>query len=117
MTALRRALAGIATLAGDAEFGSTAAARAAQLAETVLQVDPSDSTLQHVAAGLGSAASAISAARNTEARALLDSAATSLAAAMRQGLPPAPGIHALLEMRRLEGELRTQSGGSGPRSR
>src|SRR5262249_37556390 len=79
--ALRRALAGIAALAGEPRFASDAASRASNLAEAVLRVDASAKPLQSAAALLSSAAKAISANRASEARELLDRAATDIAGA------------------------------------
>ena len=101
--ALRRALAGIAALAGEARFASDATSRASSLAETVLRVDASSKSLQSAAAGLSSAARAISASRASEARDLLDRAATDIAGAIRSELPPSPRRPRAADVDRLDG--------------
>jgi hypothetical protein len=101
--ALRRALAGIATLAGEARFASDAASRASNLAEAVLRVDASSKPLQSAATHLTSAAKAISANRASEARELLDRAATEIAGAVRGELPPSPRQPRAADIERLDG--------------
>jgi hypothetical protein len=88
--ALRRALAGIATLAGSSSFTRHDATRASELAEAVLRVDASAKQVQDAAALLTSAATAIGDGQNNEARTLLDRAATNVATAVRAELLAAP---------------------------
>jgi hypothetical protein len=101
--ALRRALAGIAALAGEATLSTDAAPRAANLAESVLRVDASSKPLQSAAALLSSATTAISANRTAQARDLLDRAATEIAGAIRVELPPAPRQPRAAAVDRLDG--------------
>lgn len=105
VSALRRALSGIAELAGTATLDATAAARAAILAESVLRVDPSAEPLQQVAARLTEAAGALQRGRNAEARGLLDRATTELTVTLRADLLSAPRRAPPLEVGRLEGAL------------
>ncbi|MDB4877894.1 MAG: putative rane protein [Gemmatimonadetes bacterium] len=91
VVALRRALAGIATLVGSHAAGTTASAQASSLAESVLRVDPSSKALQDVAALLTSGQ--------------LDRAATSLAVALRAELSDAPAVTTSPEVSRLGGAL------------
>jgi hypothetical protein len=90
LTGLRQALAGIATLAGEADLASEAASRAARLAQSVLRVDPSAPALQRVAAKLTDAAGAIRNGQAPIARAALVEAAASLTAETRAELLDAP---------------------------
>lgn len=105
VTSLRRALSGIAELAGTQRFGADASARASILAESVLRVDPSAKPLQEVAAQLNAAAAALGHSRIDDARAQLDRAATGIAAALRTDLPPAPQRAPSLGLDRLDGAL------------
>src|SRR5262245_38761889 len=70
--ALRRALGGIAALAGTQQLDAGSAERASHLAESVLRVDASSKPLQDAAALLTSSATAIARGRTNEARDLLD---------------------------------------------
>ena len=101
---LRRSLAGIATLAA-ADSISTARAEATTLAQAVLQVDPSDTTLQKVAARLQDASRAFSDDRLVQARSALDEAATALGAALRLRMARDTPDSESPEMRRLRGAL------------
>lgn len=90
LTALRRAVAGIATLAASPAFDARSAVQAQTLGEAVLRVDASAKPLQDAAATLASASTAMSKGNATEARTLLDRAATGIAALIRIDLAPAP---------------------------
>jgi hypothetical protein len=105
VTELRRALAGIAELAGTVSFDTRSAARATTLAESVLQVDPSLETLRQVAARLSEASAAIGRTRSDDARRLLGEAATALGVALRADLLAAPSAAGSPDVRRLEGAL------------
>ncbi len=105
VTALRGALAGIASLAGTARLDGSASAGASSLAERVLQVDPSDRALQAVAMVLDTAAAALTRGTASDARARLDRAATDLAAALRRDLLNAPAQPANITTNRLNGAL------------
>jgi hypothetical protein len=87
ISTLRRSLAAIATLSnGEADRNETS-----RIAQEVLSVDPSDSSLQRVAASLGESK--------------LDDAATALAAALRARLPREDVQTESPELRRLRGAL------------
>jgi hypothetical protein len=89
VTALRRVLADVATLAaGD----SLNASRASALAERVLRIDPSSRELQQVAAKLSDAATNIDRRRVADARQSLDQSATAIAAALKASLLDAPVV-------------------------
>jgi len=90
LAALRRAVAGIATLAASPTFNASSSAAAQTLGETVLRVDASAKPLQDAAATLASASAAMSKGNAIEARTLLDHAATGIAAVIRSDLAPAP---------------------------
>lgn len=103
--ALRRALAGIATLAGAPHFTDDASATASALAETVLRVDPSAKPLQDVATLLNNAGDAIGRSRTDEAHMLLDRAAAGIVAALRGDLLDAPVNAPAADVSRLNGAL------------
>jgi hypothetical protein len=103
--ALRHALAGVASLAGARTFAPDAALQTSLIAENVLRVDPSSKVLQEAATLLQSATTAISRDRASEARELLDRAATQIAAAAREGLVVAPSPTRATELDRLNGAL------------
>jgi hypothetical protein len=103
--ALRQALAGVSALAGTAPFPADAAARAANLAVSVLQVDPSATPLQQAATQLNDAATAMAGGRAQEARTLLDRAALVLSTYVRSAFGRAPRHARSLELQRLEGAL------------
>jgi hypothetical protein len=105
VTALRRTLAGIATLASSQRIEPASAARASSLAEAVLRVDPSSKVLQDVAATLARAATAIGRSQQDDARDLFDRAATGLAATIRAELGDVPERGGGLEVDRLNGAL------------
>jgi len=109
---LRRTLAGIATIAGEAQFASDAASRTSNLAETVLRVDASSKPLQSAATLLTSAAKAFSANRASEARDLLDRAATEIAGSIRGELPPSPRQPRAADVDRLDGAFIDQLRGA-----
>lgn len=90
VVALRRVLADVASLAGQRQLDRDASARAALLAEQVLQVDASAKALQDVAARLTAAASASDKGDDKRARAALDDASAGLVAALHRELPDAP---------------------------
>src|SRR5207249_1364164 len=104
-SALRRTLAGIATLAADSTLAPGSAGTASLLAQRVLEVDPSAAPLQNVSGALASAATAIGRSRTREARRLLDEAATNLASVIRAALVDAPSQSQSVEINRLRGEL------------
>jgi hypothetical protein len=105
VASLRRALAGIATLAGTAHLGVSESSQASMLAERVLQVDPSSKPLQDVAAVVNSAAASIGRGQAADARRELDRAATALAAALRSDLLNAPRNAPMLDLSGLNGAL------------
>ncbi|HTE44153.1 MAG TPA: hypothetical protein VK636_02825 [Gemmatimonadaceae bacterium] len=102
---LRRVLAGIATLAGAAQFTADAPAQTAALAEEVLRVDASEKTLQSVATLLNDAGDAIAKGHTSDARDLLDRAATGIATALRGDLLDAPIALPPSGVNRLNGAL------------
>ncbi|MEP6494599.1 MAG: hypothetical protein ABJF01_18080 [bacterium] len=102
---LRRTLAGIAALAGASPFTADAPAQTAALAESVLRVDASSKPLQDAAALLNNAGDAIAHGRSVDARALLDRAATGIAASLRGDLADAPAAALPADVNRLNGAL------------
>ena len=104
VTALRQSLASIATIAGSAQ-GDGNAADVSNLAQRVLQVDPSSKPLQDVATLLDDAAAAFGAGRTSDARTGLDRAATALAAALRTDVLSAPSRAPSIESSVLQGAL------------
>jgi hypothetical protein len=102
---LRRALAGVAALAGTPRFTSDASANASALAETVLRIDPSAKPLQDVATLLNTAGDAIVRQRIDEAHSLLDRAAAGIAASLRGDLLDAPSGVPASDVSRLNGAL------------
>ena len=106
-TALRRALAGIATLAAAqrTDGGANAAVEASALAEGMLGVDPSSKPLQDVAALLARVSTSIAGGRRDEASDLLGRAATNLAAIVRAELRDVPARGSALDVDRLSGAL------------
>jgi hypothetical protein len=110
VVSLRRALADIATLGASAATDQVPRARAIGLAQQVLQVDPSDTTLQRVAAKLQEAGRELDQARVAEAGRALDDAATALTFALRARLPRAAPAIESLELRRLRGALAAARG-------
>jgi hypothetical protein len=105
VTSLRRALAGIATLAGTRPLGSDAALQASSLAAAMLRIDPSSKTLQDAAALLARSASAVTNDRSGDARAMLDSAAVTVATMLRVALRAAPANGSNADLDRLSGAL------------
>lgn len=106
VVALRRALAGIATLAGTPEVPADATSTTSRLAQSVLEVDPSALPLQKVAADLDRAAVAIGQSnRSDDARRLLDSVATQLAAILRAEMLLAPESRGSAELNAMQGAL------------
>ena len=103
--ALRKTLADAAALAGDTAVSAQASARAAQLAQSVLQIDPASVALQRVADVLNNAAASMAAGRVSESQALLDQAAVGIAAEVRSALALAPPAAPALETRRVSGAL------------
>jgi hypothetical protein len=103
--ALRRTLAGIATLAAAPGDARDAAGRATLLAERVLRADPSNESLQRAAALLTDAAVALADGLSAEARELLDRIAVEIALVVRDSLPDSPSRAPGLDIRRLEGAL------------
>jgi hypothetical protein len=104
LTALRRAVAGIATLAASPTFDASSPVEAQALGEAVLRVDASAKPLQAAAAALASASTAMSKGSAAEARTLLDRAATAIAALIRSDLAPAPRAN-VAELDRIGGAL------------
>jgi hypothetical protein len=104
VNALRTALADVAALAGD-PAGREGSARAAHVAQSVLQIDPASVGLQRVAELLNNAAAALANGRVSESQALLDQAAVSIAAEVRSALALAPPAAPALETRRVQGAL------------
>jgi hypothetical protein len=102
---LRRALAGVAALAGTPRFTSDASASASALAENVLRIDPSAKPLQDVATLLNSAGDAVARGRIDEAHSLLDRAAAGIAGALRGDLLDAPSRVPASDVSRLNGAL------------
>jgi hypothetical protein len=110
VVSLRRALADIATLGASAATDQVPRARAIGLAQRVLQVDPSDTTLQRVAAKLQEAGRELDQARVAEAGRALDDAATALTFALRARLPREAPTMESPELRRLRGALAAARG-------
>jgi hypothetical protein len=99
---LRKILADVASLAGSSD--TTVDVQA--LAQRVIRVDPSDTTLQRAAARLEVAGREIRAKGMTgEARAALDDAASALAGALRLRLPRDIGPVESPALRRLRGAM------------
>ena len=118
VAALRTALAGIASLAESTARGANdaaARARASELAQSVLRVDPSSDTLQAIAAQVSDAGNALGDRRLGDAREHLDRAAVELARVIRAMLADAAREPAPLELRRLEGALRDAQRRTPPR--
>jgi hypothetical protein len=99
---LRKILADVASLAGSSGTGSDIAG----LAQRVIRVDPSDTTLQRAASRLEAAAGEVHARGMTaDARSALDDAATILADALRLRLPRDIAPVESPALRRLRGAL------------
>jgi hypothetical protein len=105
LIALRRALAGVAALAGETAQRRESTTRAGQLAQTILQIDLADESLQQGAAFLNDADRAIAQRRYEDAQTLLEQAALRLATLLRAELASAPPRSSLFETRRLEGAV------------
>jgi hypothetical protein len=105
VVALRRALADLAAVAGSGRLPADAAVRVSTLAASVLQVDPSDKSLQDVSARLTAAATDLERGGASNARRELDQSATALAAALRGELLAAPMPAAAVDVSRLRGAL------------
>jgi hypothetical protein len=105
VTSLRRALAGIATLAGTRPLSPDVASQASSLATTMLRIDPSSKALQDAAGLLARSASALANNRSGDARAMLDSAAVTVAAMLRLELRVAPANGPNTDLDRLSGAL------------
>jgi hypothetical protein len=105
LAGLRQALAGVAALAGEAELSQDASGRAAQLAQSILRVDPSAAPLQKVAAKLTEAADAIRTGRTGAARAALVDAAGGLTAETRTELLDSPSSRMSRGANQLDGLL------------
>jgi hypothetical protein len=112
--ALRAALADVASLSGADELGRDESARAARLAQSILQIDPASPPLQEVAATLASASRAIDERDLAGGRNELARAATRLSAAIRTQFPEAPPHRSPLELDRLRGALTDELRSSGP---
>jgi len=108
ITALRQTLAGIATLAAATPLGANSAALVSALAQRMLEVDPSDETLQRVASQLTAAGSAIGDGKGNDAKRLLSDAAMTLASVVRASLLNGPPRAQTAEVSRLRGELADQ---------
>jgi hypothetical protein len=106
IVALRRSLAAVAALAGSETFS---AGEPTVIAQAVLAVDPSDSTLQAVGSQLEQAARG----DGSEARVALDRAATLLTAALRARTPSEESTTESPELRRLRGSLSDAMRGRG----
>ena len=87
---LRRALASIASLASHRSFSPGASAAISDVGANILRIDPSNKSLQDVAASLSSATTALDRGRPDDARRNLDRAVAGLAAVLRSGLLDAP---------------------------
>ena len=105
VTSLRRVLGDIATLSGMRQFNADVAVQASSLATATLRVDPSSKALQDASALLARASTAMTSGRSGDARTLLDSAATSVAASLRSGLPEASARGETIGLDRLNGAL------------
>jgi hypothetical protein len=105
VTMLRRSLADIASLSGDRRSSAATSAAVSALAEQVLRVNPSDSSLQSVAALLDSAATSVARGNQAGARAQLDRATTGLATAVRRTLLTAPVERGQANVNQLNGAL------------
>jgi hypothetical protein len=103
--ALRQALAGIAALASNPSLPPDAAVRAANLAVSVLQVNPSAQPLQQAATALNDAAAAITKGQLQQTRTQLDRAATILTTTLRNGFGRAPTRTQRLDLQQLNGAL------------
>jgi hypothetical protein len=105
ISALRRALAGVAALNGEISARQPATTRADQLAQAVLQIDFGDQSLQRTAALLNDADQAITQRRFEDAQRLLEQSALRLAGVLRTELASAPPGSDPFELRRLQGEV------------
>lgn len=103
--ALRQLLADVAALAAPATRPADAAARATQLAEQALRINPSAPQQQQIAALLTSASTSSTRRDDSAARHALDQAATALAKALATGVPAAPAAMPGTELQRLTGLL------------
>jgi hypothetical protein len=102
--ALRRALSGIAELAGRAAYSDDDRAKALALSEALLRLDPAATSVRQIATAMADAAAGMSSGRASTAREMLDRAALGLAAVVReevQEAPTAPGT----DLNRLSGSL------------
>lgn len=112
VVATRRLLSALTALDAKASRASVMA-----LAETALRVDPSDPTLQQVAARLTAGAEAVANGRVADATRALDEAATALSAMVARSAPRAQGGVIDAEARRLRGRLSDALRTSVPRPR
>jgi hypothetical protein len=102
---LRRALAGVAGLAGRSAYTPDNARETTAVAQAVLRADPAATALQAVVSALGDAAAAMTRGAAGDARTSLDRTATALSAAIRDQLQDAPATPAGPDIARLGGAL------------
>ena len=89
-SALRQALADLATLTARARLDASASSDVSAIAERILRADPSSKQLQATATALSDAARDLAAGQVSSARGSLDQAATGLSNAMRGTLSADP---------------------------
>jgi hypothetical protein len=103
--ALSRALANLASIAGEPRLTTTSGGKLSDLAQRVLQVNPSLSPLQAASASLSEAASAVARGREDAARTSIDQAATAIASVLRNSAPASAGTRPGPDERMLSGAL------------
>jgi hypothetical protein len=102
---LRRALATLASIAGEVRLNAASGAQLSELAQRVLQVNPSLPVLQSASTALSSAASSATAGRETNARAAIDQATTAIANVLRSGAAGGAVTQPATDERMLRGAL------------
>ena len=102
---LRKSLSSVASVASQRSFANEASSTIANVAASVLRIDPSNKPLQDVAASLSSAAIAIERDRAKDAHRDLERAVTGLAEVLRSHLLDAPPAASALDANRLGGAL------------
>ena len=105
VVALRRALAGVAELSASNGNLADASARASELAERVLRVDPSAKALQAIAKSLNEVGLAFGNSQLDDARRSLEKAAVNLTTILRAEVITAPQRTRSFEADRLDGAL------------
>jgi hypothetical protein len=112
---LRKSLASIASVASQRTFAHDASTIISSVGASVIRTDPSNKTLQDIAAELSSATIAIDRNRSEEAHRHLESAITRLAGVLRAQLLSAPPALSTLEANRLGGAVSDLLRGQAPK--